>query len=318
MTEQYRVIGVVDAVSLKRSCAVLRSMTIGIETVTVGALTAILVRHDTTVFADRTRLLNSLVEQHQILESLDRVTTVVPASFNSLALSRSGCCRVLEEMGTRLTAALSDTTGRAEWQVSATWDSERFIKGAHEQGAMSVSTLEKRRQFLADTLYDAIIKCAIETIRHATTGPSKVLEASILVERTDTEELENALGHADRMTMGCLSIKLRGPVPPISFSALRIRPIDENVSSVAMLDSITALKGDRRQRRDAIKRIAHQDMSAAAILSMAIGPRHSFMKHGETVVQMRIGRADESTATLSASTPGASAASLLPIPPSAS
>jgi hypothetical protein len=191
---------------------------------------------------------DDLLVHNRLLETLHRVTPLLPLPFGSTANTEEDVTELLRTSAHPLTRAMDAIGGRVEFQLNVHWDQAKAAESVvREDPAVASMKVQMAGKGAAVTLEDRLkigsriaqeLSARVEkwqshivdhlagaSLRHKQLPRGKrdvMLSAAFLVERDRAEAFESAIQELDGVGSQALTLRYAGPFPPYSFVELRL------------------------------------------------------------------------------------------------
>jgi hypothetical protein len=200
---------------------------------------------------DRAGLLGALLALQRRLELACQIGPFLPADPQSPSLPQAELAMLLDEAAPALEAALARDGERHQWDVILRWPAPTVLE-PHRAGlaglpraalAGAVADLlaterEARRAALRSALHPAVLAIA----EADPVGEDAACAATVVVPRAGEAAIEAALAGLPDTATRDAAAELRGPLPPLAFSALRVADVaSDTVRRAWMLLGLRAL-----------------------------------------------------------------------------
>jgi hypothetical protein len=194
----------------------------------------------------RETLLRCLLAHQRVLEHVVGADDVLPVEFGSLFADDGEVLEVLAHCRDGMDSQLRSVSGWVEVEVAATWDVERelrdlaaggLISGAREAiagagepslddrvqlGRLVKRELDGLRRRYRDRVLDALRPAVLDVAPNALVTDQMVVNVAALVDRGRRPDLEARVDELDRELGPRLRFRLLGPMPPYTFSTVRV------------------------------------------------------------------------------------------------
>ena len=193
------------------------------------------------------KALQYLAEHQRVLERVMTELAVVPVKFGTVLEDDQQISHVLEAGREELTSALERYTGRVELDLAASWadlrsilteiaddeavvsmkaeiasEAEPTMEQRIELGQLVKRLLDKRREGIAARLVVALRATWPNVIVNPTRDDSMVLNAAVLIDRSEEDQFDRMLEKLNRSYENRLHFRCVGPLPPYSFATVEV------------------------------------------------------------------------------------------------
>ncbi|CAL75177.1 putative gas vesicle synthesis protein, GvpF/L-like [Bradyrhizobium sp. ORS 278] len=259
-----RLVGITDAatarrIELGRDAGDLEGVKLieacGLAAVAVGASRSSWLRN-----RSRKRLIEGLTAEQRRLEALIKLGPLLPAAGDAALDDATDVAAFLAASADGLRRELDAFGSRVQFQVRISWDPARFP-------GVEPSSPERARQDLATRVITALSTHFKECLTLPGGGDRDVANLVVLIERSEEVALDDVLAGIDAIAPDALTIRVTGPLPPVSFASVCVDvPSEPAIRAARRLLGITAQANAEAIRLAYLRnaRAAHPDMAASS------------------------------------------------------
>lgn len=217
-----------------------------VYTIPFGKLSAVIKDADIAILEGSAQ---ELLSHNQILLQLMDSYTVIPMAFGMIASEERDIIDLLTHAYQSFEEAIRRLRGKVEFNLEVRWDEREFLKliaSEHSQiqdlrrglasaggsltleekielGKMTSEALQRKKEEIIESIYHALKKVSLSNGELPSTKDSSVLfHAAFLVIQQDGGEFEKTLNLLDEKFNRHLRFSLTGPLPPYSFTGIKI------------------------------------------------------------------------------------------------
>ena len=276
------------------------------------------------------KTLQYLAQHQRVLEQVMRDSPVIPLKFGTYADDDGQILRIIRQGGREFAAALEEFGPKVEVDLSACWTDltsvlteiagDAAIAAAKAQladrpatmqqragvGRLVKKLLDERRDQVASRLEAALRAVCAKVIVNPAKDDTTILNAAVLIGRTEQARLESVLDQLDHSHQGRLHIRCIGPLPAYSFAMAEIQLLDADALNAArqalqlgQSASLAEIKAAHRRLLQELHPDRNSDDQAAGRLQdvtegykileeYALNVRHNFGgRDGAVIVKVR-------------------------------
>ena len=196
------------------------------------------------------KTLQCLAQHQRVLERVMRGSPVIPLKFGTTADDDRGVLGILRAGRNEFAAALARYTDKVEVDLAAVWadfkgvlaeiaGDEAVIAAKARVGDQNPATtaecirlgqlvkelLDRRNKVLAEGLLAALRDRWPNIVVNPARDDAAVLNAAVLIGRTEEAEFDQALDQLDRRHAGRINFRRVGPLPPYSFATVEVKTV---------------------------------------------------------------------------------------------
>ena len=186
---------------------------------------------------------SDLLGHERVVDGLAAVTAILPMRFPAVVEERGVTEELLGPNHDRFAADLAEIEGRVQFTLKGRYVEDvvvrEVIEGDEEIAALServrelpedatyydrvrlgeliVTELEARREEDAEQMLQRLEPFVAGTVPHTPAQPDEVLNVAFLVERTKSQQFEDAVEDLGRDLDGRVRLRLLGPLAPYDF-----------------------------------------------------------------------------------------------------
>ena len=194
------------------------------------------------------KALQYLAEHQRVLERVMADSTVIPVKFGTVVENDRQVSNILATGREEFTSTLERHTGKVELDVVASWVDLRAtltdiaddkavvemkaqiasqVEPTIEQriglGQLVKEILDKKSEDIARRLVVALRARWLDIIVNPTRDDSVILNAAVLINRSEEAEFDQAIEELNRSYGGRLNFRCVGPLPPYSFATAEVK-----------------------------------------------------------------------------------------------
>jgi hypothetical protein len=255
----YRLIGITDVATAARVSAARANTALnGLSVVERDGLAALITSAPKTGWfggGSRETLARRLEEDQKRLEALIAFGPLLPAANDVRFESEADANDLMAASAESLAETLRDLGSAVQFQIEIGWKPELILK-AHARDPDLLASLERHgedrrgrgaaimgfmmtlRDHLAKSFRDMAMAAARDIVMLPNGGETTIANFVVLIDRAAEARLDRAIEAIDAAEPGALSIRYKGPLPPISFAC-----IDVKTSSPGEVDAACHLLG---------------------------------------------------------------------------
>ena len=271
------------------------------------------------------KALQYLAEHQRVLERVVTDSAVVPVKFGTVVDNDQQISNILETGREEFTNALARYTGKVELDLAASWvdlrailteiaDDEAVVamkaqiasqvEPTMEQriglGQLVKQILDKKSGSIAHRLVVALRAKWPDIIVNPTRDDSVILNAAVLIDRSEEAEFDQTIEQLNRSYRGRLHFRCVGPLPPYSFATAEVKTtsaVDMDAArtalelgdSASLVDIKTAHRRllkeyhpDKNPASDAADRIREISAAYELLAEYALHFKHTFSESANT------------------------------------
>jgi Gas vesicle synthesis protein GvpL/GvpF len=186
---------------------------------------------------------DDLVAHETVVDAVAGTTTILPMRFPAVIEEAGVVDELLGPNEEFFLRALADLEGRVQYTVKGRYEQDVVLREVLEDdedlralqehvrtlpedasyydrvrlGELIVAALEQRREADAAELYDRLEAVAVAVVPHQPPQPEDVIDAALLIERTDIEAFGEAIEGLGEAWSGRIRFRLLGPLAPYDF-----------------------------------------------------------------------------------------------------
>jgi len=186
---------------------------------------------------------DDLVAHETVVNAVAGATTILPMRFPAVIEEAGVVDELLGPNGEFFVRALADLEGRVQYTVKGRYEQDVVLREVLEDdedlralqervrsvpedasyydrvklGELVVAALEQRREADAAELYDRLEALAVAVVPHQPSQPEDVIDAALLIARTDIEAFGEAIEGLGEAWSGRIRFRLLGPLAPYDF-----------------------------------------------------------------------------------------------------
>jgi len=225
--------------------------------------------------------LRCLMAHQEIIERVMKEYTILPVKFGTLVEGKDEIQRILEQGYSKLTQTLDEIDGLVEIEVAATWDLKKVLeeigneeeivqlrqsmagKTAAEMLEMQINagklvreSLDRRREGYRSQAMQSLAEVALDTQPNALVADEMVMNVAFLIESEKQEDFDTQVRRVDEGFNDQINFRVIGPLPPYSFSTVKIkRPDPGKVEKARQLLGLGTDVSDK-ELKEAYRRLA--------------------------------------------------------------
>jgi hypothetical protein len=228
----------------------------------------------------RLKLIEKLTAEQKRLEALIKLGPLLPAAGDA-RLSDAGEIRsFLVASADGLREELGAYGALVQFQVVIEWDAERFAQRTLPAGALACSpgvpavdpatSIEDSRKQLAETAFAWISERAKGCLNMPRGNERVVANLVVLIGKSEEDQLDAALARIDAVAPDALTLRVTGPLPPLSFASVTVDvPSEPSIRAARKLLGIHAEASTEAVRQAYLRnvKVAHPDSAGGSLLS---------------------------------------------------
>jgi hypothetical protein len=186
---------------------------------------------------------DDLIAHETVVDAVAGATTILPMRFPAVIEEAGVVDELLGPNEEFFLRALTDLEGRVQYTVKGRYEQDVVLREVLEDdedlralqehvrslpedasyydrvklGELVVAALEQRREADAAELYDRLEALAVEVVPHQPSQPEDVIDAALLIARTDIEAFGEAIEGLGEAWSGRIRFRLLGPLAPYDF-----------------------------------------------------------------------------------------------------
>jgi len=186
---------------------------------------------------------DDLVAHETVVNAVAGATTILPMRFPAVIEEAGVVDELLGPNEEFFVRALADLEGRVQYTVKGRYEQDVVLREVLEDdedlralqervrsvpedasyydrvklGELVVAALEQRREADAAELYDRLEALAVAVVPHQPSQPEDVIDAALLIARTDIEAFGEAIEGLGEAWSGRIRFRLLGPLAPYDF-----------------------------------------------------------------------------------------------------
>ena len=238
--------------------------------------------------ASRETVLRYLLGHQQVVEQVMQGHTVLPVKFGTTLESHEEARELLAQARHALGKALDLMRDKVvEVEVAATWDLNMLLQGVGQEaevvrareaiaargsptlddkvrlGQVVKACLDRRRDGYRERMLEFLRPLAIDVAPNALVSDEMVMNVAFLVARARQQEFDDRVRALDSLFDNQITFRVIGPLPPYSFSTVKItRLSEEQVEQARQELGLPPVFGEADVRR-AYRRLAAREQRKA-------------------------------------------------------
>jgi Gas vesicle synthesis protein GvpL/GvpF len=186
---------------------------------------------------------DDLIAHETVVDAVAGATTILPMRFPAVIEEAGVVDELLGPNEEFFLRALTDLEGRVQYTVKGRYEQDVVLREVLEDdedlralqehvrflpedasyydrvklGELVVAALEQRREADAAELYDRLEALAVDVVPHQPSQPEDVIDAALLIARTDIEAFGEAIEGLGEAWSGRIRFRLLGPLAPYDF-----------------------------------------------------------------------------------------------------
>jgi Gas vesicle synthesis protein GvpL/GvpF len=186
---------------------------------------------------------DDLIAHETVVDAVAGATTILPMRFPAVIEEAGVVDELLGPNEEFFLRALTDLEGRVQYTVKGRYEQDVVLREVLEDdedlralqehvrslpedasyydrvklGELVVAALEQRREADAAELYDRLEALAVAMVPHQPSQPEDVIDAALLIARTDIEAFGEAIEGLGEAWSGRIRFRLLGPLAPYDF-----------------------------------------------------------------------------------------------------
>jgi hypothetical protein len=186
---------------------------------------------------------DDLIAHETVVDAVAGATTILPMRFPAVIEEAGVVDELLGPNEEFFLRALTDLEGRVQYTVKGRYEQDVVLREVLEDdedlralqehvrslpedasyydrvklGELVVAALEQRREADAAELYDRLEALAVAVVPHQPSQPEDVIDAALLIARTDIEAFGEAIEGLGEAWSGRIRFRLLGPLAPYDF-----------------------------------------------------------------------------------------------------
>jgi hypothetical protein len=196
-------------------------------------------------------LVRYLARHQAVIEGVMRSYTVIPMKFGTVARDKEELDEILARGYTQFKDALGRMDNKIELEVVALWSNldsilkevgkeekiktfkegitstppEKILSAKIELGKAVKSLLDERRDKVGSEIIDELKKWAIDFRNHEVLDDAMIMNTAFLVNKHQEEDFDESVDYLNRKYQEKINFRVIGPLPPYSFSTLKLKRI---------------------------------------------------------------------------------------------
>jgi gas vesicle protein GvpL/GvpF len=186
---------------------------------------------------------DDLIAHEKVVDAVAGATTILPMRFPAVIEEAGVVDELLGPNEEFFLRTLADLEGRVQYTVKGRYEQDVVLREVLEDdedlralqehvrslpedasyydrvklGELVVAALEQRREADAAELYDRLEALAVAVVPHQPSQPEDVIDAALLIARTDIEAFGEAIEGLGEAWSGRIRFRLLGPLAPYDF-----------------------------------------------------------------------------------------------------
>ncbi|MEM6487434.1 MAG: GvpL/GvpF family gas vesicle protein [Pseudomonadota bacterium] len=173
----------------------------------------------------RRATLSLAVEHRRLLEHCQAHGAVLPAATPLHALPEPAIERLAAQHGAAFADVLQQLDGRAEFTVLVTWDPARALARPAPSLRAAAEGAEATRNAMRHAIGARVSASGCASVAHPDGGIETLFAAALLSPPSMAAVLDPLLEEIDLLGRGEWTVRCIGPLPPLSFCAVRLETV---------------------------------------------------------------------------------------------
>jgi len=193
------------------------------------------------------RIIRSLLRHEIVVEHVMKEHNVLPVKFGTVLATSAEVRNLLLQGYSQFVDILSQTQGKVEVEVAATWDTTRVLQEISKEedivrakkaiackpeqqtssdrirlGQMVKASMDRRRDSYRERMIGLLKTMAVDVQTNALVSDQMVMNVAFLIEKSNQEQFDRSVRQLNGLFRDEIDFRIIGPLPPYSFAMVEI------------------------------------------------------------------------------------------------